>query len=483
MSSRSTRITILAVSKLLNYAVQFLTPIFLVRILNREAYGQYKEFFVYVALLSTFISFSIQQNLLYFISKNSEKEKPYITNTVFLLLIASIIGLSIVYFSRAYFLSIITFDFILPLIIFLFFFQNLDIIDSYWLAKKKSRYVLYYSLGRAIIRVISVVITAYLTHDVLTIIYVLILLEVLKFLFILVYLINKKLFSFKIDLPSLKEQLVYIVPLGIASMLLEFNRDISKVIISANLGASILALYAVASQNLPIVSVVRSSVADVIFPDMAEKISRQPLEALKLWSRSNIIYLFLMSPLFFIMFVYSDVFIKVLFTKNYLDAVPIFQVYLFFFLKQCFEMGIPIRAMNKNRYFLIGYIFTSILNVLLLFTLFRVFGLLGPAIAYVVSEIVLAFYYGGVIMKIYSIKIRDLFFWRKVFIILATGILLTPLLIGGRFLPINPLITAILFSTFYLIIYTIIIRSRNFEEVNLILTKLFRKLKIFENSK
>ncbi len=478
MSSRTNRITILAISKFLNYAVQFLTPIFLVRILDREAYGQYKEFFVYVSLISTFLNFSIKYNLLYFISKDPGNESRYSTNSVFLLLLTSTIGLAIVYLSKGYFLEITTYDFIIPLIIYLFFFQNLDIIDSYWLAKKKSRYVLYYSLSRAVIRVVVVVVTAYLSNDILTIIYILILLEILKFLFILFYLLHKNLLSFKIDFQLLKEQLVYIVPLGIASILLEFNRDISKVIISANLGASVLALYAVASQNLPIVTIVRSSVADVIFPDMAEKISKQPLEALKLWSRSNIIYLFLMSPFFFIMFVYADVFIKVLFTADYLGAVPIFQVYLFYFLKQCFEMGIPLRAMNKNKYFLVGYIFTAALNLGLLFILFDVFGLLGPAIAYVVSEIVLAFYYANRILKTYQIKVRDLFFWRKVFIILGIGLVLSPILIIGKFLPINPILTAILFSFAYLIFYLLLVRMYNLEEVNLIMGKIFRKIKL-----
>ena len=426
MSSRANRITILAISKLLNYAVQFLAPILLVRILDREAYGQYKEFFVYASLIATFLNFSITSNLLFFVSKDPKNEAGFVTNTSFLLLFTSAIGLVIVFSSKVYFLRITTYDFIYPLIAYLFFFQNLDFIEPYWLAKKKSKYVLYYSFTRAIIRVICVVITAYFTHNVLTIIYVLTVLEVLKFLLVLFYLLHKKLFTLKINRRLLKEQLTYIVPLGTASVLLEFNTDISKVIISSSLGASALALYAVASQNLPIVSVIRTSVADVIFPDMAQKIAREPLEALKLWSKSIIIYLFLMSPLFFIMFIYADVIIKTLFTASYLAAVPIFQVYLFYFLKQCFEMGIPIRAMNKNKYFLVGYVFSTVINLGLLFILYKIFGMIGPALAYVISEIVLAFYYGNRILNIYKIGIGDLFFWRKVFVILGVGILSCP---------------------------------------------------------
>ena len=478
MSSRANRITILAISKLLNYAVQFLTPILLVRILDREAYGQYKEFFVYVALISTFLNFTITYNLLYFVPKDSQKEKIFVTNTASLLFFSSLIGLLIVYFLKGYFLKITTYDFIFPLIAYLFFFQNLDFIEPYWLAKKKSKYVLYYSFIRASIRVVCVIITAYFTHNVLTIIYVLIILEIIKFILVLLYLIYKKLFSLQFNWPILKEQLIYIIPLGTASVLLEFNSDISKVIISSSLGASALALYAVASQNLPIVTVIRSSVADVIFPDMAQKITTQPLEALKLWSRSIIIYLFLMSPLFFIMFIYADVVIRTLFTASYLAAVPIFQVYLFFFLKQCFEMGIPIRAMNKNKYFLIGYIFSTVINLGLLFLLYRILGMLGPALAYVLSEIALAFYYGNRILNIYNIEIKDLFYWRKVFIILGTGILVCPILFIGRFIPINSILSAIIFSILYLTIYVLVLRIFNFEEVDLILGKILRKIKL-----
>ena len=478
MSSRTNRVTILAVSKLLNYAVQFLTPILLVRILDREAYGQYKEFFVYTALISSFINFSIKYNLLYFVAKNPKGEKNYIYHTILLLLFTSIIGLAVVYLAKGYFLEITTYNFVIPLIIYLFFFLNLDFIDSYWLAIKKSKYVFYYSFIRAAVRVIVVVITAYITKDVLIIIYLLIFLELIKFIYTFIYLLIKKLLVFKIQWELLKEQLIYIVPLGVASILLEISTDISKVIISSSLGAGALALYAVASQNLPIVNVVRSSVADVIFPDMAQNISADPLESLKLWSKSNIIYLFLMSPLFFILFLYADVFIKVLFTSNYLAAVPIFQIYLFYFLKQCFEMGIPIRVMNQNKYFLIGYIFATGLNIGLLYLLFKILGMPGPAIAYVVSEIILAFYYGKIILHIYKIKVKELFFWRKVFIILGTGLILCPVLIFGRFLPINFIVSALIFSSLYLILYIFILRYFNFEEVDLIMGKIFRRIKL-----
>ncbi len=136
---------------------------------------------------------------------------------------------------------------------------------------------------------------------------------------------------------------------------------------------------------------------------------------LNLWRRANILYLFLMVPLFYIQFYYADVIIKVLFTKDYLDAVPIFQVYLLFFLKQCFDMGTPIRVMNKNKYMIIGYIFSTLLNLGLLYLLLKTMGFVGPAIAYVISEYLLGAYFADRILHIYNLKLPKLLFWEKNF--------------------------------------------------------------------
>ena len=106
MASRTHRVTVLVISQLLNYAVQIFTPILLVRILNKAAYGQYQEFFVYVTLISVFINFSIVDNILYFVPKDSQYENKYVSNSAFLLLFTTSIGSVVVYLLKDYFLSI-----------------------------------------------------------------------------------------------------------------------------------------------------------------------------------------------------------------------------------------------------------------------------------------------------------------------------------------------------------------------------------------
>ena len=475
MSSRTNRVTILAISKLLNFAVQFLTPIFLVRIIDRELYGQYKEFFVYASLLGTFIAFSIKYNLLYFISKNPSGIKYYVSNTLYMEFIACVIGIIIIYVFKSNLIGATSFNFFFLLVAYLIITKNFDFLEAFWLSQKKSSYVFYYSFAYAALRVVSVIVTAYLTKNVISILYTVILFEFLRLLFSVAFSIYKKLLVFKVNYEFLKEQLVYIVPLGLAGLLVDFNADVSKIVISTNLGPAALALYAIGSQRVPLIGIIQTSIADVIFPDMAEKVKDEPLQALSLWKRANILYLFLLVPLFYLQLYYAETIIKVLFTKDYLGSVALFQIYLGFFLLQCFEMGIPIRVKNKNGLLLVGHIFYTIVHIGILYLLYYFMGFLGPAIAFVFMEFIFTFYFGYIILRIYNIKVKELLYWRKIFTIITVGLACVPILFAGSLLNLNDVLTAVLCSTIYIILYLVIISRFHFEETDIFLTKIIKR--------
>ena len=475
MSSLTNRTLTLALSETLNFAVQFLSPIFLVRILNVTAYGQYREFIVYSSLILAFLSFSIKSNLLYFIAKDPKNESGYVSNTVFLLLFFSILGLTIVYLLKPYLERITSYDFITLLIIFIFCYQNIDILDTYFVAIKRSDYVLYWSVGNAVLRTTALLLVAYLTRSVISILYLLICLEVIKTSITLTILLKRKILKLKINFDFIKEQLIYIIPAGIAGIILKFNGDISKVIISSNLGAGALAIYAIGSQNIPLLNIVRSSVSNVIFPEMARQTGENPKSALILWNKSNVLYLYLMLPLFILLFFYSKLIITTLFTIKYLPAVPLFRIYLILMIRKCFEMGMPIRALNKNKYFVVGNIISLIVNIVLLYTLYKVLGFVGPAIAAVATEISLAVFLASKILDLYNIRLKELLSWHKLAKIFLASICGIPFLFIGNFLNLNSYIEAVLFSSLYSILYLIIIKKMKIEEVDLFMQKMLKR--------
>ncbi|RJQ87508.1 MAG: polysaccharide biosynthesis protein [Desulfobacteraceae bacterium] len=478
MASLTQRTLILAFSQTLNFAVQFLSPVFLVRILDQTAYGQYKEFIVYSSLTLSFISFGIKSNLLYFISVNPGNDRKYVTNTVYLLFGFSLIGVVAIYFLRGYIEGLTTYNFVLLLMAYIFFYQNIDLLDTLFLSKKRSDQVLYWSTCNIIVRTALLIYVAYRTRDVLQIVYLLIALEAAKSFFTVLYLLRKKLLGWRVDLPFLKQQLIYILPLGFAALITHLNTNLSKVIISANLGASALAIYAIGSQNIPILNIISQSVTYVIFPEMAQRTRKDPLLALNLWNQSNVLYVFLLVPCFFILLVYADVLINTLFTDTYSAAIPLFRIYLVLLLRRCFEVGAPLRAMNKNKYFVVSNSFSLAVNIVLLYVLYKMIGFYGPAIAFVTAEVALAVFLAFKIVSTYNIAFADLFHWKKIGLITALSVAVMPILLLRYLFDLNPIAAAVIFSSIYVAVYLAILRKLNIDEVDFFMTKILEKFKI-----
>ncbi len=119
-----------------NYAVLLLSPILLVRLLDVHAYGQYREFVLYAMIAILILGFSIRTNLFYFIPKDPKNERAYLTQSVLFLFVSSLVGLSLIFVGRHLIVQNTSFYFITQLLTYVFFFLNLDAMESYWLAQE-----------------------------------------------------------------------------------------------------------------------------------------------------------------------------------------------------------------------------------------------------------------------------------------------------------------------------------------------------------
>ena len=99
------------------------------------------------------LGFSIKTSILYFIPKDPDNERKYVTQTALFIFASSALGLGIIYATGHIVFAKANFDFAEPLLLYVFFFLNLDFVESYWLAKKRSDYVLYYSTAKSAIKI------------------------------------------------------------------------------------------------------------------------------------------------------------------------------------------------------------------------------------------------------------------------------------------------------------------------------------------
>lgn len=449
-----------------------LSPVLLTRVFTLEAFGQYREFIVYSMLLSGIIQFAINTNLIYFIPKYRGRERQSVTHTALLILAASCIGIVAIYLLREPILAKTSYDFHVPLLAFIFFYLNLDFFENYLLGKKRTDHVLYFSTGRVFLRTGALVIAAVLSRDVIVVIWTLVGVELVKCSFVAVAL--RRVFTRRLDRALLKEQLRYIVPLGSSSALAQLNNQLANLFISIKMGAERLALYSIGNQQIPIMNIVRSSVMDVLFPEMTQT---GEAERLQLWRRANVVFCALVFPVYAVFFCYAHPFIETLFTAKYLPAVPLFRIYLTMLVIQCFEMGTPLRAMNQNKYYVFGLLLDLAVNIGLLFLLFRPVGFIAPALSFICAEAATTVYMASRILHFYRIPASRLLLWKRLFTIAGCAVLALPALLIGIWIDLNPVVRAVAFSTLYLAVYYLVLRRFKIAEVDLLAEKLMTRVR------
>ncbi len=456
------------------------SPIILVRVLDPTSFGQYREFVVYAMLITSIAAFSIKSNLLFFIPHDPANTRVHVSHTTLMTLFASASACLVLYAFRDVLLENTSFDFFLPLILYVLLFLNLDFLESYWLAKGQPNFVMYYSVVSTAVRLGGVIGTAILTKSVINMLYALCVVEAIRIVVVAFIMARTGILKLSLDKPVLQQQLSFVIPLGISGSLHHASQYIGQIAISVHLGVVALAIYTIANYQVPILNIVRGAIGDSIFPEMVRQAADETGDRLGLWKRANIAYTSLIIPFFAIVTWYADLLIPWIFTDEYSDAVPLFRILAVVMVIQCFEFSSPLRAIRKTTFLLLGNILMLATNVALIFLFFRYFSdvaIFGPAVGIICGYIVQLTFFGWCIMYFYDVPVRLLLKWRSLALIgLCTLAACLPLL-AGEFVTLNEFIRVPIFSFLSVAVYLTTIRYFRLEEVETVIEAVTSKLR------
>jgi len=434
MSGLMSRTVILTVSRLSNFAIHLLSPLLLVRILDVAAYGQYQEFLIYATLLTVVSSFAVDSSLTYFLPRYPEREQALVSQTSAITLALSTVCLLALMLGKPLVLKLVSYDFVAPLSAYVFFFVNLNWLEYYWIAKRQPRHVLYYSAVRLIVRVSVLLLVAYVTRDVLTILWSLVAVEALRVFVVVVYFARRRIFVADLRRTEVVEQLRFASPIGAAQVVQSAGRDLGKIVIASTLGPVALAYYAIGSYLQPVVRALRSGIEDAVFPELV-RAHDQPGGAVQLWQRVNVLNCVIFFPAFVLLVYYAEPIVTTLFTSAYLPAVPVFIVFAFFLLRRCFNTDVLLRTTGQTGFVLWGVIGALVINIALILLLSGEFGMIGPAIAFIAAEIALELYYAQQARRKLKMTIANLADWRNIMRIAVSCVFAIPILVAFGFLP------------------------------------------------
>jgi O-antigen/teichoic acid export membrane protein len=417
MSGLGNRTAILSLSRLANYGLMLISPIFLVRLLTVADFGRYREFLLYASILQAFAQFSLNDSLLYCVPANPESPWRMVRQTAVLTFCSSTLVVLVLAILDTATQGAIVHGYLVPLVAYILVSVNLDFWEHLWVATGRAVWVLLYSAGRLSIRVVVAVATAAVTHDFHTVIWALVVLEGVRFV---AFGVGLLVFDRSRREPALREpwrdQLRYCLPSGTASLLTSLNRNVSNVIVARLLGPVALAQYAIGRFGEPAVTTLRNSLSATILPEMVRKDrgAANGGTALELWQKATVINTIMLFPVIALVTRYAEPLITMLFGTSYTTAALIMQVYMLVVVRECFDFAPALRAVNRTRSLVESNVAGFVTCVVAMLLLIPVGGLVGAMFAFVIATYVDAAWLAWRTLSAYRVGIRQLIPWRSV---------------------------------------------------------------------
>ncbi len=419
----------------MNQGLIVISPILLVRLLTVEEFGRYREFLLYAGLLTTICAFGINNSLLYFIPSRPNSVRQMVRQALTMTLGTSVLVLGGTLLADFLSDGAILGGLELPVALYVLLFVNLDFWEFYWLSLKRPVPVFAYTTGRLVARILVVVTAAWIWRDVMPIIWALIALEAVR--------ITGSWIAWRRAWRSIdaadrqaeescwREQFKYCLPVGLALILVTLNKSLGNLFVTKTLGVVALAHYAIGTHIQPVIGVLRNSISDAVLPELAALRSAKGEGALALWRRSTVVSMILLTAAGVVLFEFAHTFVVTLFSASYEPAVVIFQIYLLVLVREVFDFGVALRAVNRTAPIVTSSLFAILLNLLLLVTVMPLYGLPAAALAFVISRWTEGLVLSRSTMRAYNIGIKELARWRDLGKVALAAALASVVFIGS----------------------------------------------------
>ncbi|MBI9063787.1 MAG: oligosaccharide flippase family protein [Marinilabiliaceae bacterium] len=411
--------------KLIALIATFAMPLFLTRYLTKFEFGVYSQFYVLVNFCTIIFSLGIQANLYFFYPKANEKEKKsLIVHTVLFLMLFTLIAmilLNIPFLSKfligrgdlTNYTSFISFGilFLLPLII----------IEPLYVAKADNVTSVFYPPAVVLLRLAFVIGFVFYWHSLNSVMLGIVFAGFTCFVFVMIYSlkgIDLRQIGKLINVKLAKSQLKYSWPFGLALVLNTLALQFDKIICITFLAPASFATYAIAFYGIPGVEQVYQSLSQVYLVKMSAKHhDNKPKEISEIY-KSLVTKTYSFSiPAIILVSLYAKRIITLFFTSKYLDAVPLFRIYILTFLIFMLGAGLILRATDRTIYSLKAYFYSSLVTIPLTYFLIKHYGIWGGLVSAMLSIIIPKTVQLHYEMKLIESNIFTYFPWNKFLII------------------------------------------------------------------
>lgn len=416
---------LLAFVRGITYISSIVQTMIMSRVFSKFEYGRYSQASLIASFLAPFFLLGLGNAVNYFFNKSKTNRDKYISTIYNLIFGIGVIGGLLIILSRYVIADYFHNETLIPLIYIVAFrplFQNLlSMIQVLYISSGHAKMIALRNTVLSLTQLLIVVIAAYIYNSVALVLTFLVITDLLQVLILGIFLRIKvvKFRLFSVDQELISEILKYSVPLALSTMVGTISLHMDMLLIGRMLSTEQFALYSNMAKELPFNFLI-ASFTDVVFPKIIQLKSKNNRDALIPLYKAYLQF-GLFSTLIIISgaAICSKEIILILYSEKYIEGEPIFIVYLLVSLLRFTYCGMLLSASGQSKKILIASIVGLFSNLILNVALFYLLGMIGPAIATVISVFAANYMqmrWGG---KTVDSKLTELFDFKKISLLAA----------------------------------------------------------------
>jgi len=379
-------------ARMLAFTFNFALPLLLVRRLSQHEFGIYKQVFLLVGTAVITLPVGFGMSAYYFLPRESEQQGKIVFNILlFYIAVGALLATVLLLYpgilgSIFHNQEVVSYAPIIALLSFVWIVSAP--LDTIAIANQEARLATVFIVSSQLFKALLLLFAALAIGSVRAIIYAASIHGAIQIGVLIGYLVSRfgafwKAFSW----PTMRRQLAYALPLGLAAFLLRAHSDVHNYFVAYNFTAAAYAIYAIGCFNIILTDVVTEAVGSVMIPriNYLQSIDKRR-EIIELLARMLRKLAALFFPLYVLLLVVGREFITFLFTERYLESWPIFAINITLIPLALIPSAYDpvVRAFPEYRFFLIrlrAVLLVALFGALTLFT--KRFGLVGAISAVV----------------------------------------------------------------------------------------------------
>ncbi len=462
---------LLTVSKMATLVITMLTGMMLSRFRTFEEYGTYSQLTLVVTLFTSIFMLGLPNSINYFLARADSKAEQqkflgvYYTLSTILSLIMGVVLTFSAPLIAAYFKNPAVLTFVYFLLLYPWANVAASSIENILIVYHKTSFLIFYRIANSLCLLGAVLVVQWLGMGFRE--YMVVNLTIYCFFALAVYAIAYRIsggFRLGFDKQLIRTIFAFSLPLGLSAVVGTLNIEIDKLLIGFLMDTEQMAIYTNASKELP-VSFVSASITAVLLPQLTRMLKKdRDRDALSLWANATELSYLLICLIAAGVFTYAEDVMSLLYSEKYLPGLPVFRIYTLVLLLRCTYFGIILNAKGKTKEIFFAGIASLALNVVLNPLMYWGFGMIGPAIATLLSILVIQLWQLHQTAKCTGVLITQVFPFKRLGMITGVNLVLAVIFYGIKVaLPLEKGITSfgesLLLGGFWCTLYLIFMRK------------------------